>query len=127
MLETRQAQKPPIPPVPPRQFTILDIKELRAEYLAGLSYSSGQDRLGTQYLVENATGKGASGKWILDTFVGNTLPELKTAIKEICKLAKLELEIEIEAYDPIMKEYIPIGDGLLGLTRCALLRVVRKT
>jgi hypothetical protein len=111
----------------PRQDIILDIKELRAEYLADISTPSRQDRLGTQYLVENATGKGASGKWMLDTFDGNTLTEFKIAIREICKLTKLELELEIEAYDPIMKEYIPIRDGLRGLTRCALIRVVRTT
>ena len=133
MLETRQAQKPPLPPTPPRQPTVLEhptilnIKDLRAEYLSDLSTPSRQDGMGTQYLVENATGKGASGKWMLDTFDGNTLTEFKLAIREICKLTKLELELEIEAYDPIMKEYIPMGEDLRGLPRCALVRVVRTT
>ena len=60
-----------------------------------------------------------------EQYLVKQLTEFKLAIREICKLTKLELELEIEAYDPIMNDYIPIGEGLRGLTRCALIRVVR--
>ncbi len=133
MLETSQAAQPPLPPVAMNQvddpllLPKVRRESLQAEFLSDLSYPHHQnpeDRE-TQYLVENATGKGAKGKWMLDSFTGSTLSEFKTAIKEICHLSRVNLELEIEAYDPIMKEYVLVGEGLRGLARCAVVRVIR--
>jgi len=100
------------------------IRELQAHYLSDLDSSNGEQEVFSQYLVENQTPKGLHRSLILDDFVGHTLEELKGVIRDLYRIAPADYPFDILAYDPILESFIPVGDQLSGLARCAVLRLV---
>ena len=100
------------------------IRQLQDQYLTDLDKSNGDQDTQCQYLVENQTPKGLHRPLILDDFTGQTLEALKGTVRDLSRLPRDNYPFDILAYDPILEAFVPVGDQLSGLSRCAVLRLV---
>ena len=102
------------------------IRQLQDQYLSDLDNPDNPDNPDAQcqYLVENQTPKGLHRPLILDDFTGQTLEALKGTVRDLSRLPRDNYPFDILAYDPILEAFVPVGDQLSGLSRCAVLRLV---
>ena len=97
-----------------------NIRQLQDQYLSDLDNQDNQ----CQHLVENQTPKGLHRSLILDDFTGQTLEALKGTVRDLSRLPRDNYPFDILAYDTVLEAFVPVGDQLSGLSRCAVLRLV---
>ena len=83
-----------------------------------------EEQVSTHYLVDNQTGKGVSGKQMLDNFTG-TKEQLFKAVRGLLQLP--EFDITLEYLDTVMEEYLPLPEDMefSELPRVAVMRVFK--